>query len=287
VELTELPGDASDEQARYIEAFTGGVRVASIYLPNGNPVDTEKYPYKLGFMERLHARAAELLEGEDAFVLGGDYNAIPEPGDVYDAEAWEGDALYRPETRAAWRKIVYLGLTDAFRALNTGIGLYSYWDYQRGAWQKDNGIRIDHLMLSPQAADLLTASGIDRTPRLSKIPQQLRHAESPHKQCRILRHIGFETGGAAACATRQVNPGQIARLGAFKAHLRRFYIEARPLQPGALFQSDRHQVVEGDNSLGGDEGKRQKKKQKYGHHRGNELLRIIPDLTHSRLQTAL
>ena len=165
VELTELPGDASDEQARYIEAFTGGVRVASIYLPNGNPVDTEKYPYKLGFMERLHARAAELLEGEDAFVLGGDYNAIPEPGDVYDAEAWEGDALYRPETRAAWRKIVYLGLTDAFRALNTGIGLYSYWDYQRGAWQKDNGIRIDHLMLSPQAADLLTASGIDRTPR--------------------------------------------------------------------------------------------------------------------------
>ncbi|MBT3884175.1 MAG: exodeoxyribonuclease III [Rhodospirillaceae bacterium] len=165
VELTELPGDASDEQARYIEAFTGGLRVASIYLPNGNPVDTEKYPYKLGFMERLHAHAAELLDGEDAFVLGGDYNAIPEPGDVYDAEAWEGDALYRPETRAAWRKIVYLGLTDAFRALNSGIGLYSFWDYQRGAWQKDNGIRIDHLMLSPQAADLLTASGIDRTPR--------------------------------------------------------------------------------------------------------------------------
>jgi len=162
---TELPGDPSDKQARYIEAFTGGVRVASIYLPNGNPVDTEKYPYKLGFMERLHAHAAELLEGEDTFVLGGDYNAIPEPGDVYDAEAWEGDALYRPETRAAWRKIVYLGLTDAFRALNSGIGLYSFWDYQRGAWQKDNGIRIDHLMLSPQAADLLTASGIDRTPR--------------------------------------------------------------------------------------------------------------------------
>ncbi|MAF47054.1 MAG: exodeoxyribonuclease III [Rhodospirillales bacterium] len=165
VELTELPGDPSDEQARYIEAFTGGLRVASIYLPNGNPVDSDKFPYKLGFMERLHAHAAGLLATEDAFVLGGDYNAIPEPGDAYDPQAVAEDAIYRPETRAAWRKIVYLGLTDAFRALNTEIGLYSYWDYQRGAWQKDNGFRIDHLLLSPQAADRLTGSGIDRGPR--------------------------------------------------------------------------------------------------------------------------
>ena len=165
VELTELPGDPSDEQARFIEAFTGGLRVASIYLPNGNPVDSDKFPYKLGFMERLHAHAAGLLATEDAFVLGGDYNAIPEPGDAYDPQAVAEDAIYRPETRAAWRKIVYLGLTDAFRALNTEIGLYSYWDYQRGAWQKDNGFRIDHLLLSPQAADRLTGSGIDRGPR--------------------------------------------------------------------------------------------------------------------------
>jgi exodeoxyribonuclease III len=165
IELTELPGDPSDEQARYIEGFTGGVRVAAIYLPNGNPVDTEKYPYKLGFMERLHDRAKELLTTEDAFVLGGDYNVIPEDADVHEPESWRGDALFRPETHAAWRKLIYLGLTDAFRVFNPEAGRYSYWDYRAGAWNKDHGIRIDHLLLSPQAADLLTASGVDRTPR--------------------------------------------------------------------------------------------------------------------------
>ena len=110
-----LPGDPSDEQARYIEGFTGDVRVAAIYLPNGNPVDTEKYPYKLEFMERLYDRAKELLTTEDAFVLGGDYNVIPEDADVHDPESWRGDALFRPETHAAWRKFIYLGLTDALR----------------------------------------------------------------------------------------------------------------------------------------------------------------------------
>ena len=121
-------------------------------------------------MERLYSHAAQLLKGEDIFVLGGDYNAIPEPGDVYDAEAWVGDALFRPETRAAWRKIVYLGLTDAFRALNSGIGFYSFWDYQRGAWQKDDGLLIDHLLCSPQAADQLKGAGIDKSPRGKERP---------------------------------------------------------------------------------------------------------------------
>lgn len=165
VELTELPGDAGDEQARYIEAFTGDIRVASIYLPNGNPVETEKYPYKLGFMERLYEHAKKLLATEEAFVLAGDFNVIPEDRDCYDPEGWQGDALFRPETHAAWRKIIYLGLTDAYRALVQEEGRYSYWDYQAGAWNKDNGIRIDHLLLSPQAADRLSDVGIDKTPR--------------------------------------------------------------------------------------------------------------------------
>ena len=165
LELVELPGDPSDTQARYIEAFTGDIRVASIYLPNGNPVDTEKYPYKLSFMERLYDHVKSLLNHEETFVLGGDYNVIPEERDCYDPNSWEGDALFRPETHAVWRKIIYLGLTDAFRALHQEEGRFSYWDYQGGAWNKDNGILIDHLLLSPQAADRLVDSGIDKTPR--------------------------------------------------------------------------------------------------------------------------
>ena len=129
LELAELPGDPSDTQARYIEAFTANMRVASIYLPNGNPVDTEKYPYKLSFMERLYDHVKCLLKHEETFVLGGDYNVIPEERDCYDPNSWEGDALFRPETHAVWRKIIYLGLTDAFRALNQEEGRFSYWDY--------------------------------------------------------------------------------------------------------------------------------------------------------------
>ncbi len=180
VELTALPGDAKDDHARYIEALVtpdggdgGGnpVRVASIYLPNGNPAlgddgkDSEKYLYKLGWMERLIAHTENLLKTVDAFVLGGDYNICPTDGDLYDPAGLKDDALCRPESRARFRRLMYLGLTDAFRAFNTQPHLYSYWDYQRGAWAKDNGLLIDHLLLSPQAADRLTASGIDKTPR--------------------------------------------------------------------------------------------------------------------------
>lgn len=160
-----LPGDDSDEQARYLEATVDGVRVATIYLPNGNPTDSEKYPYKLGWMRRLKDRAAALLAEERTVVLGGDYNVIPTDDDVHDPIAWQGDALIRPETRAAFREILWLGYTDAFRAKDPTPHKYSFWDYQGGAWQKDHGIRIDHLLLSPRAADRLLDAGIDSKPR--------------------------------------------------------------------------------------------------------------------------
>jgi len=166
---TALPGDPDDEQARYLEAVTatdaGVLRVASIYLPNGNPVGTEKFAYKLAWMERLVAHARALLRHEEPLILGGDYNVIPSDDDVYSPEAFAGDALMQPDSRGAFRRLLYLGYTDAFRALHGESHAYTFWDYQGGAWQKDNGLRIDHLLLSPQAADLLTESGIDRKPR--------------------------------------------------------------------------------------------------------------------------
>ena len=164
-----LPGDASDEQARYVEAWVdagdAGVRVASIYLPNGNPVDSEKYPYKLAWMDRLRDHAADLLAHEEPLVLGGDYNVIPAPEDVHDPAAWADNALFRLDTRKRFRAILALGLTEAFRALHAEAGRYSFWDYQRRAFESDHGIRIDHLLLSPQAADRLEACDIDPVPR--------------------------------------------------------------------------------------------------------------------------
>ena len=161
-----LPGGDSDDHARYLEAIvpgeTGTVRVASIYAPNGNPIGTEKFTYKLGWLERLTARAKALLTLEEPLALMGDYNIIPEPDDVWDAKAWMGDALFQPESRAALRRLEYLGLTDAFRVCHAEPHQYTFWDYQAGAWQKDHGIRIDHILLSPQAADRLKGSGIDK-----------------------------------------------------------------------------------------------------------------------------
>jgi exodeoxyribonuclease-3 len=163
---TGLPaGDVPDAHARYIEAFTGGVQVASIYLPNGNPIGTDKFIYKLSWMDRLYRHVRELLEAEGAFVLAGDYNVAPDDRDVYDLDAFKADAICQPASRAAFRKILYLGLTDAVRALSGQSGLYTYWDYQRGAFLADRGLRIDHLLLSPYAADRLQSAGIDKTPR--------------------------------------------------------------------------------------------------------------------------
>ncbi|MFT3986662.1 exodeoxyribonuclease III [Aestuariivirga sp.] len=162
-----LPGDVSDTQSRYIEAlFPFGkriVRVASIYLPNGNPLGTEKFPYKLGWMDRLHAHAKRLLKLEEPLVMAGDYNVIPKPIDARHPEAWVNDALFQPESRAKFRELQTLGFTEAVRAMaGDQPGLYTFWDYQAGAWQKNNGIRIDHLLLSPQAADHLKAVRIDK-----------------------------------------------------------------------------------------------------------------------------
>lgn len=170
-----LPGDKDDDQARYIEGLvcpddTAPVRVGGLYLPNGNPAPGPKYDYKLKWMKRLKKRAEALLKDEEAFALAGDYNVIPQAEDVHDPAAWADDALYRPETRAAFREIVNLGLTDAIRqADNVGVH-YTFWDYQRGAWDKDHGIRIDHLLLSPQAADRFKSAGVDRKERGKEKP---------------------------------------------------------------------------------------------------------------------
>jgi exodeoxyribonuclease-3 len=164
-----LPGGEGDEQSRYIEAtIVDGalaVRFASLYLPNGNPIGTDKFSYKLAWMKRLQAHARTLLATEMPVVLAGDYNVIPEPVDAKRPSAWTNDALFQPESRAALRKIEALGFTDAIRAFHPGPGVYTFWDYQAGAWNKDDGIRIDHILLSPQAADRLVNAGVDKHTR--------------------------------------------------------------------------------------------------------------------------
>ena len=157
--------DKADEQARYIEATVKGVRVGAIYLPNGNPCPGPKFDYKLAWMNRLQARAETLLAMETPVVLAGDYNVMPQEIDCYDPPAWEGDALWHPDSRAAFFRLLNLGYTDAIRAVHPLGAQYSYWDYQAGAWQRDNGIRIDHLLLSPEAASRLQNAGVDKAPR--------------------------------------------------------------------------------------------------------------------------
>jgi exodeoxyribonuclease III len=169
-----LPGDDADTQARYIEAVVAAgrhiVRVGGLYLPNGNPIGTEKFAYKLAWMQRLEAHARALLADEEMFVLAGDYNVIPTPADAKRPQDYQHDALFQPESRAAFRQLISLGLTDAIRACHPGGDVYTFWDYQAGAWQKNAGIRIDHLLLSPQAADRLAAAGIDRFTRAWEKP---------------------------------------------------------------------------------------------------------------------
>jgi exodeoxyribonuclease III len=178
-ELTALPDhDSKDEQARYVEAIIDlpdgkkwkALRVASIYLPNGNPVESEKYPYKLAWMKRLKERAGELLRLEEPTILGGDFNCAPTDADVYDPVGWAEDALCRPETRQRFREILNLGYLDAFHHFHPEGHRYTFWDYQAGRWPRDEGLRIDHLLLSPQAADCLSACEIDRAPRKQEKP---------------------------------------------------------------------------------------------------------------------
>jgi len=161
-----LIGDDADVQARFLEAIvstkSGVVRVVSLYLPNGNPPQSDKYAYKLNWMGRLINFSHERLKLEEPMLLAGDYNVIPAAADVRRPEAWKNDALFFPQTREKFRTLINLGLTDAIRAVSDAPDLYTFWDYQAGAWPKDDGIRIDHLLMSPQAADRLFAAGIDR-----------------------------------------------------------------------------------------------------------------------------
>ena len=168
-----LPGDESDEQARWIEATVIGkqaIRICGLYLPNGNPAPGPKYDYKLAWMEHLQKRAEALLAEETPFLMAGDYNIIPQDEDARRPEVWQEDALARPESRAAYRRLVNLGLTEAFRARVQGPEHYSFWDYQAGAWNKDDGIRIDHFLLSPAVADMLVDCQIDKHIRAGEKP---------------------------------------------------------------------------------------------------------------------
>ena len=168
-----LPGDDTDEQSRWIEATvigTQAVRICGLYLPNGNPAPGPKYEYKLAWMARMEARVRALLASEMPFICLGDYNVIPQAVDAAKPAAWVDDALYLPQTREAYRRLLNLGLTEAFRTRDPRPGMYSFWDYQAGAWERNNGIRIDHLLMSPQAADLLEDAQIDKAVRAGEKP---------------------------------------------------------------------------------------------------------------------
>ncbi|WP_126173297.1 exodeoxyribonuclease III [Altericroceibacterium xinjiangense] len=163
--LRGLPGDEEDEQARYLEADVKGLRVANLYLPNGNPQPGPKFDYKLAWMERLHQRMQELMAREVPTVVLGDYNVAPDDKDVWSPRAMAQDAVFRPESRDAYRRLLNEGWTDAIDTLNPRGGVWTFWDYQAGCWPRDLGIRIDHLLLSPEAADRLVAAGVDKAHR--------------------------------------------------------------------------------------------------------------------------
>jgi len=160
-----LDGEPEDEHARYLEADVHGLRVASIYLPNGNPQPGPKFDFKLRWMERLRKRAQEIWATEQPAVLAGDYNVIPRDNDVFSVQAMASDALMQPESRAAFQRLLGDGWTDALGTLCPAGHVWTYWDYQAGAWQRDNGFRIDHLLLSPVAADRLRSVGVDKEHR--------------------------------------------------------------------------------------------------------------------------
>ncbi|GHH12256.1 exodeoxyribonuclease III [Sphingomonas glacialis] len=160
-----LGGEPEDEHSRYLEAEIDGLVVASIYLPNGNPQPGPKFDYKLRWIDRLAARARVLLAEELPVVLAGDYNVIPNDDDTYSVRAMQDDALMQPESRAGFRTLVAQGWTDALRTRHPGGGVWTFWDYQAGAWQRDAGFRIDHLLLSPMAADRLLDAGVDKAYR--------------------------------------------------------------------------------------------------------------------------
>jgi exodeoxyribonuclease-3 len=170
----ELPGDPDDAQSRYIEAAINGMVVASIYLPNGNPQPGPKFDYKLAWFERLIAHAADLKSMGVPVVLAGDYNVVPTDLDIYPTRSWDDDALLQPESRAAFQRLVAQGWTDALRALHPDERIYTFWDYKRNRWPRDAGLRLDHLLLSPDLAKKLVEAGVDR--EIRGLPDASDHA---------------------------------------------------------------------------------------------------------------
>ena len=158
----ELPGDPTDTQSRYIEAAVGGVLIACIYLPNGNPQPGPKFAYKLSWFDRLIAHAAELHAAGVPAILAGDYNVVPTDLDIYPTKSWAHDALLQPETRAAFQRLLDQGWTDAIRTLHPLDPMYTFWDYKRDRWRRNAGLRLDHLLLSPPLASRLVKAGVDR-----------------------------------------------------------------------------------------------------------------------------
>jgi exodeoxyribonuclease-3 len=160
----QLPGDDQDNQSRFIEVDQNGIRLINIYLPNGNGGD-DKYHYKLTWMKRLIIHIDSLIDNETPFLIGGDFNVIPTENDCYNPKAWENDAAFKLDTRKRFRELIHMGLTDAFRVFNQNTHQYTFWDYQKGRWMKDEGIRIDHFLTSPSITDKLVSCVIDRKPR--------------------------------------------------------------------------------------------------------------------------
>jgi len=184
----EIEALGYNAHARFLEGVVslkhGVLRIACLYLPNGNPPETEKYPYKLKWMSRLHEFSKQRLKTEEPLVLAGDFNVIPAAQDVHNPAAWINDALFRPTTREAFQSLLGLGLTDALRAVTDAPGQYTFWDYQAGAWQKNHGLRIDHLLLSPQASDRLIDVGVD---------SYVRAWEKPSDHVPVWADLDFQT----------------------------------------------------------------------------------------------
>ena len=162
---TELPGDRDDRQSRYIEAAVKGVLVGCLYLPNGNPQPGPKFDYKLHWFDRLIAHAEALLATDAPVILAGDYNVVPTDADIYPTTSWDNDALLQPESRAAFQRLLSQGWTDAIRKLHPSQTIFTFWDYKRRRWERDAGLRLDHILLSPAIAGKLKKAGVDREVR--------------------------------------------------------------------------------------------------------------------------
>ena len=171
---TELPGDPSDQQSRYIEAAVQGILIGCIYLPNGNPQPGPKFAYKMAWFERLIAHAAELKAAQVPVVMAGDYNVVPTDEDIYPTRSWDRDALLQPAPRAAFRRLLAQGWMDAIRTMHPNERVYTFWDYKRDRWSRNAGLRIDHLLLSREVAARMEDAGVDRDVR--GLPNASDHA---------------------------------------------------------------------------------------------------------------